>query len=129
MKSAKNTISVERRNQCWTVYADKDHEGKQLCFMGRPQDWGDPRWMWRTYVLHAPIDGVQWVNVVHIWHEGQIPDHQLVAECGGLLTMIMTPGFPPELSGKSYMHEDDFWEDSWGVMPAYFYENNDDDEP
>lgn len=107
---------------CWTIYtAPAEVDFAQI---GRPQDWGDPRWMYRVYVLEA--QGYR--NTVHCWHDGQIEEHKHLEKFAGCICLITLPGWPPQKSGRDLLAQDDFWDESWGVMPPHWDEDEDEDE-
>lgn len=107
---------------CWAIYRDETMPDGFAEFH-RPQDWGDPRWMYRVYVLEA--QGYR--NTVHCWLEGPTAqEYEHLKMFAGLLTTILQPGSIPELSGRDYLAEDDFWEEAWGAMPPTFEEEDED---
>jgi hypothetical protein len=101
----------------WTIYTDADPKADvpALASLGRPQDWGDPRWMYRVYTLEA--QGYR--NTVHCWLETHAPvnEYEHLKMFAGLIATTTLPGTPPELSGRDFLAEDDFWDESWGTMP------------
>lgn len=101
-------------NNCWTIYSEGASEDvPAMAQIGRPQDWGDPRWMYRTYTLEA--QGYR--NTVHCWIDQQMGEHEHLETFAPLVAQIMLPGWPVEISGRDYLGEDDFWRDEWGEMP------------
>lgn len=104
----------------WTIYTDQDAEQQPMASFGRrPQDWGDPKWTYRVYTLSAPMLGYE--NECHCWYEGEIADYRHLEMFASLITKILLPGVDhPELCGRDYLGEDDFWVSSWGEMPPYF---------
>jgi hypothetical protein len=109
-------------NNCWTIYTSEKEDESSLAQIGRPQDWGDPRWMYRVYTLEA--QGYR--NTVHCWVDQQMKDHEHLQLFAQLVATIMLPGWPVERSGRDYMAEDDFWQEAWGEMPPYADEDEDD---
>lgn len=102
-------------NNCWTIYTSEKEGEASLAQIGRPQDWGDPRWMYRVYTLEA--QGYR--NTVHCWVDAPMKDHEHLQLFAPLVAQIMLPGWPVERSGRAFMYEDDFWSDTWGEMPPY----------
>jgi hypothetical protein len=109
-------------NNCWTIYTSEKEDEPSLAQIGRPQDWGDPRWMYRVYTLEA--QGYR--NTVHCWVDQQIKDHEHLQLFAPLVATIMLPGWPVERSGRDYLTEDDFWSEAWGEMPPYAEDDEDD---
>ncbi len=109
-------------NNCWTLYTE-GLKGDLYAEIGRPQDWGHPRWMYRVYVLEA--QGYR--NTVHCWLDQQVKEHEHLGMFSKLITTITRPGTPVEVSGRDFLKEDDLWDEKWGAMPPH-YENDDDDE-
>lgn len=103
-------------NNCWSIYTEGATEDMPaMAQIGRPQDWGDPRWMYRTYTLEA--QGYR--NTVHCWLDHQVNEHEHLETFAPLVATIMLPGWPVERSGRDFMDEDDFWSAEWGEMPPY----------
>lgn len=103
-------------NNCWHVHLNgSDEAGDSLAFMGRPQDWGDPKWMYRVYTLEA--QGYR--NVVHCWVDQQVGEFEHLQSFAGLVCSIMLPGWPVWKSGRDYLDQDDFWQPEWGEQPPY----------
>lgn len=109
-------------NNCWTIYAADAKPGEPaFCQMGRPQDWGDPRWMYRVYALETQ----EYRNTVHCWLDVQVQEFEHLQTFMPVIAQIMLPGWPVELSGRDYMGEDDFWSRQWGEMPPFFDRDED----
>jgi hypothetical protein len=121
------TGQVKVHNVCWAVYTAEDPKVQPIAELHRPQDWGDPRWMYRFYILAYFLNGEAHANHVHIWHEGHIPEYQLLSESAGLIAMSLEPGVAVELSGRDFLDQDDFWLDDWGKMPPYWDNPEDED--
>ncbi len=110
---------------CWTIYLDDND--RAYTQIGRPQDWGDARWMYRVYTLEATIGGQAYRNEVHCWLEQEEPeetseaDHlELFAE---LICMITLPGWDRHRSTREFLDDDDFWDEEWGEMPPQWSED------
>lgn len=110
-------------HNCWRIYVSQPLEnGSLLSELGRPQDWGDPKWMYRMYVIEA--QGYR--NIVHCWADMPMKDHEHLQLFSSLITQIILPGWPEKRSTKDYLWEDDFWDKSWGKRPP-FAEPDDED--
>lgn len=114
------TGELKTVNNCWTIWEEMLEDGHRLATMGRPQDWGNPRWMYRVYILEA--QGYR--NIVHCWTDAPLNEYQHLERFAGVICQIMLPGWEVERSTREFMHEDDFWMDEWGKMPPYFQETN-----
>lgn len=103
-------------NNCWTIYLpDSKEDGPPLACLGRAQDWGDPKYMYRVYTLEA--QGYR--NTVHCWVDQPMKEHEHLQLFAPIIAQIMLPGVPVKLSTRAFMDEDDFWQDDWGQMPPY----------
>ncbi|MEL6408687.1 MAG: hypothetical protein AAFR81_30245 [Chloroflexota bacterium] len=113
----------------WTVMiADSTEETPGIIQLSRPQDWGDPRWIYKEVTLVVEIVGKWYENHAHIWIDAQIDDAELMQsdwfrECA---FMVQYPGSNPKFCGRDYLAPDDFWSDDWGDLPPYVDENEDD---
>ena len=110
-----------------TLYAampnGKESSDKLLAMMTRPQDWGDPRWHYEQIkIQHVTAEpGWDGVYVYHLWCDLPYTYKQMMEKFGMvMLTMPMRPGREPELSGRTHLDIDDFWDRKWGVRPPYF---------
>jgi hypothetical protein len=101
----------------WTIYAAgvKEDESPLAC-LGRPQDWGDPRWHHQRYVF----EGFGYRNECHCWVDIPLDDKDHVNLFAQLLIQVTYPGLQPQLCGKDFLDEDDFWRDEWGPQPPYY---------
>ena len=115
MNVAAPAIALKPVNNCWTIYTSEKEDEASLAQIGRPQDWGDPRWMYRVYTLEA--QGYR--NTVHCWVDAQMKDHEHLQLFAPLVAQIMLPGWPVQRSGRDYLGPDDFWRKEWGEMPPY----------
>lgn len=108
----------------WTIYAAGVKEGDSpLACLGRPQDWGHPRWHYQRYVF----EGWGYRNECHCWIDVALDDEDHANIFAPLFIQVTFPGLRPELCGKDYLDQDDFWQDAWGPPPPYLDE--DDDQP
>lgn len=108
----------------FAIYWDDSPEQKHLCELRRPQDWGDPRWMYRKYVLEA----LGCRHEAHCYVEHQLTDLEHLNLFAGMLTMIAHT-YPPtrrEVCDRSHLRENDFWDEGWGPMPPHFDEYDED---
>lgn len=118
----RETKELKPLHKCWTIWQEKLDDGSNLATIGRPQDWGDPKWMYREYALEA--HGYR--NIVHCWTDAQLNEHEHLQLFAGLIAQIMLPGWPEHKSGNEYLDVDDFWDKSWGKMPPVFESAEDD---
>jgi hypothetical protein len=101
---------------CWTIYTTTEPGQPAISEIGRPQDWGDPKWMYRVYVLEA--QGYR--NKVHCWIDQQMSEADHLKIFGFLVVFISLPGWNPKLSGREYLAQDDFWSNAWGEVPPEY---------
>lgn len=101
---------------CWTIYHSDDEEVPSIAEFRRPQDWGDPRWMYRVYHLEA----LGFRNECHCWIDQALSDLEHLEAFAQLMTQIMQPGIKRELAGRDFVAEEDFWVAEWGSMPPEF---------
>jgi len=114
------TIEV---HNVWTLYGmnrDGTESKDKLAQFSRPQDWGDPRWVYHRFTLTWEVDGTRYVNHAHCWTDLQRPKFQYPQLFASLFAQISIPGEPPEFCGNKFLHEDDFWQDKWGPQPPVF---------
>jgi hypothetical protein len=102
-------------HNCWAIYTDGT---TAVAEFARPQDWGDPRWMYRVYRLSAPSLGH--TVIAHCWIEQHLPEHKHLETFAPLIGSILLPGHAPEECGRDYLREEDFWSPAWGQMPPHF---------
>lgn len=110
--------TLKPATNCWTIYTSDDPNQPHLAEIGRPQDWGDPKWMYRVYVIEA----MGYRNTVHCWLDQQVQEYKHLEMFAGCVATILLPGWKPELSGRDFLAEDDFWEEAWGPMPEHYEE-------
>ena len=108
---------------CWTIHTSDDPDHPHQAQLGRPQDWGDPKWMYRVYTLEA----LGYRNEVHCWLDSRVHDAEHLALFAGVICTITLPGSNPKLTGKAYLEADDFWSAEWAEMPPYYDAAADDD--
>src|SRR5688500_10550555 len=87
----------------WAIHTDGE---TSIAEASRPQDWGDPRWMYRVYQLSAPSLGH--AAVFHCWIERQMKDYEHLQTFAPLHLMIMLPGLPEAECGGDFLREGDF---------------------
>src|SRR5262249_4599801 len=104
------------------IYTSDKPDQPSLAELSRPQDWGDPRWMYRVYVLEA--QGYR--NEVHCWLDQHVKEHEHLQTFASLICQIVLPGKPRELCGRDYLNTDDFWSKQWGKQPPYFKNESED---
>ncbi len=105
----------------WSVDA-YDFDGTQLeqpqAQLGRPQDWGHPRYtlVETTFIWELP--DCTWINHCNIWTDMKLPQPaDYVEVLAGLIVQVLYPGAPPHYAGTAYLGPDDAWDDEWGYMP------------
>lgn len=106
----------------FAIYWDDSPAQKHFCELRRPQDWGDPRWMYRKYALEA----LGCHHEAHCYVEHQMSDLEHLNLFTGCLCMIAQT-YPPtrrEMCDRSHLREDDFWQEAWGPMPPHFDEDD-----
>ncbi len=126
-KTGIETIEV---HNVWTLYGmnrDGTESKDRLAQFSRPQDWGDTRWVYHLFTLTWEVDGRRYINHAHCWTDLKRRQWQYPPLFASLIVTISIPGEPPELCGKQFLHEDDFWNDKWGPMPPIFEVEHDDD--
>jgi hypothetical protein len=101
-------------------------EQKLVCF-NRPQDWGDPsRWHYHRCKTEFESHGTRYINHCHLWQEVERNPVEAFQAIAPYLFMVLQPGAKPELCGKDFLGDEDFWDSSlWGEMPP-IYEGEDD---
>lgn len=93
-----------------------------LCYHGRPQDWGNPRWKYYKFTL---IDhGAGYENECHCWLDTSYkkPEGTPGELFASLITMILRPGTPVNKCSNEYLDEEDFWNKEWGPRPPWIPE-------
>lgn len=106
--------SLKVVHNCWAIHTDGE---TSIAEFSRPQDWGDPRWMYRVYRLSAPDIG--YTVIAHCWIEQQLPEHKHLETFAPLLATILLPGLPEAECSRDFLREDDFWAPEWGAMPPF----------
>lgn len=117
-------FQVVEVHNIYTLYElneDGSEADKKLLSFYRPQDWGDSnRWHYHRCKIQFELNGTRYVNHCHLWQEVERPNVEPFQVIASSLFMVMMPGQTPELCGKDYLTEDDFWSREWGEMPPYF---------
>lgn len=111
-KSAKPEL--KKVTNVWAIYTDGDNGFAEL---KRPQDWGDPKWMYRKYIFTAEKLGYE--SHVHCWLDHQVREHEHAETFASLIVQILLPGTPENLCTNQFMDDEDFWHKSWGEMPPF----------
>ena len=122
---------IELHNVWQVMLADATEDEPGLAMIGRPQDWGDPKWHYKTIVVQVEIDGKTYHNTAHIWFDMPMKDGDLMG-LGWFRELAFTiqyPGENPKLCGRDYLEPEDFWLDEWGEVPEVFDAEADDYEP
>ncbi|HEY9749440.1 MAG TPA: hypothetical protein V6C63_12210 [Allocoleopsis sp.] len=118
----------------YTLYElnqDGTEAEQKLLSFSRPQDWGNPnRWHYQRCKVEFELNSTCYVNHCHLWQEVERPGVEPFQAIAPSLFMVMMPGQTPELCGRDYLGEEDFWSKDWGEMPPIF-DSGDywDDEP
>lgn len=117
------TIEV---HNVWTIYgvnSDGTLAEQPVAQFGRPQDWGDPRWVYHRFRFWwlTPGDSKRYVSNAHCWTDLQLDEQGRYPELfAHLVCQIMIPGAPEQLCGLDYLANDDFWRESWGEAPPFY---------
>lgn len=118
-------------HNAWTIYGLAPNSrplDEPLAVHSRPQNWGDPRWVYHRYRfewLSAP-DGKRYINNAHCWTDLDQQPGEYADLFAPLIAQILMPGTAPQLCGRDYLEQDDFWSGEWGEMPP-FYDGPQDD--
>lgn len=108
----------------YTLYElnpDGSEADQKLLSFSRPQDWGDPnRWYYQRCKVEFELNNTCYVNHCHLWQEVERPGVEPFQAIAPSLFMVMMPGQTPELCGRDYLGEEDFWSRDWGEMPPLF---------
>lgn len=113
----------------WTIFAlnpDGSRAKQPLACAGqRPQDWGDKeRWAYHRFRfewLTAPDGRAEhWINNLHGWTDLKLEPGEYPDLWAPLAAKIMWPGTAWQFCGQQFLHEDDFWRESWGPMPPFY---------
>jgi len=107
-------------HNAWCV-CGVDEDGKEvetpLATLGRPQDWGDPRWHYNRFRFDWMLPEAHYINHVHIWTDLKRLASEYPQMLSGLIASILIPGLPPELAGREMLDVDDLWCKEWGPTP------------
>lgn len=110
-------------HQAWELYRQIDHPHLEndSVFVGRPQDWGDPKWTYRRYSLEMELDGEKIKNVSHVWTDATgLNDIQLLQLSLSLVGTIMRPSAEEELCSNTHLSTEDIWLSEWGERPDIY---------
>jgi hypothetical protein len=111
------TIEV---HNVWTIYGmngDGTEAVRPVAELSRPQDWGHPRWFYNRFRFDWVTEETHYINHCHCWTDLKREQHEYPGLFASLIVQILMPGCEPELCGRQYLHEDDFWSSEWGEMP------------
>ncbi|GIK36603.1 MAG: hypothetical protein BroJett011_04360 [Chloroflexota bacterium] len=112
-------------HNAWTIYgtnADGSEADVPLVMHGRVQTWGDPRWIYHRFDfewLSAP-SGKIYVNHAHCWTDLKREPGEYANLFANLIAEILMPGTSPQLCGRDYLDDDDFWFEEWGPRPPFW---------
>lgn len=109
----------------WTVYGvneDGSEAAEPFAQASRPQDWGDPHWSYHRFRFDWHREDGHYINHVHCWTDLKRESHQYPELFASLIVMILMPGRPPQLCGREFLDEEDFWDSAWGPEPPVYYE-------
>ena len=69
---------IELHNAWQVILADATEDTSGLIMFTRPQDWGDPKWHYKTVTVEMEIDGKTYRNTTHIWCDVPMKDADLM---------------------------------------------------
>ena len=122
---------IRETHNAVTIYGMNDdgtEAERPIAEFSRPQNWGDTeRWHYEFFRLSWVSDGNEYINNCHCYTDIKNPEcgySILFAQC---VATILYPGRPPQLCGREYLDEDDFWLDEWGEMPPHYYPDEEED--
>jgi hypothetical protein len=118
--AAQRTVEV---HNAWTIHGlEKDGSvaAQPLAEHRRPQDWGDPRWTYQRYRFEWEHDGTRYINHFHGWTDLKREIGEYPRLFAPLVVLILQPGIAPELCGREYLEEEDFWLEAWGPQPPVY---------
>lgn len=114
-------VEVKVVHNCWAVYKSQPLEDGTLWTEAhRPQDWGDPKWVYRRYAFECTINEQPYRSVVHCWIDESMSDNDAKTLFRDLIITIMIPGRAEQECSNTHMVMDDFWDKSWGKLPPEF---------
>lgn len=100
----------------WAIYWNDQPGGEHYAEFSRPQDWGDPKYMYRVYEHKSG----EYESTCHCYVDHQMSDDEHKALFAPLVEQILYPGVRSELAGREFLDDDDFWNDAWGAMPSRY---------
>lgn len=107
----------------FTIYHSKRKGKPALMEHARPQDWGDPKYTYRSYYYEATIAGQKYGHHCHCWTDAPaLEEWEYPSFFAPCVVQLLMPGTPREEVGRRYLGEEDFWNDEWGPRPPYFDE-------
>lgn len=123
MPEEKEIQTVEVHN-VWAIHGmnpDGTEADQPIAMYDRPQDWGDPRWSYHRFRFDWITADCHYINHCHCWTDYKYDQPALYPRLfASLIVQILMPGSEPELCGRDFLQEDDFWSSEWGERPPTF---------
>lgn len=114
-------------HNCWAIYKSQPLKTGELWTEAhRPQDWGDPKWVYRRYAFECSIDERLYRSVVHCWIDEAMSGNDAKTLFRDLIITIMIPGRDEKECGNTHIAEDDIWVKAWGKLPPRFERQEED---
>lgn len=117
-------LPVREVHNAWTVTGGETPIAEHR----RPQDWGSPRWKYHRYRFEMELGGIRYINHFHGWTDLELEPYQYPELFARVAVLVLMPGTPPELCGREYLEEEDFWQPEWGAPPPFYEPDADDEE-
>ncbi|BAY34193.1 hypothetical protein NIES2107_60980 [Nostoc carneum NIES-2107] len=128
-QTKKPTTEVHNAVAIYGVNEDGTLANTPIAEFARPQDWGDKeRWHYEFFRLEWHTDKELFINNCHCWTDIKNPETGYAQLFAPGICMILIPGNKPQLCGRDYLDEDDFWSEEWGEMPPYYLGDDEDEE-
>lgn len=125
-----SVVEIIEVHNVWTIYGvddDGDELEEPISQHSRPQDWGSPKWRYERFRFEWLCPETHYINHVHCWTDLVLDKSDVPRVFAPLITQILMPGCKPELCDRSYLAEEDFWDEEWGPAPPMFFEAEEDD--
>lgn len=123
-------LPMQVTHNCWAIYGmdqDGNEVEQKIAEFRRPQDWGHPRWTYELITTRWCDGRTIYINHCHCWTDVVRNSPADYLELFAPFTVqIMWPGMQPEVCGRGFLQEDDFWSDEWGELPPHYDRNPDD---